>query len=190
MPAKVSGSDDLDLMRRTAQGDRAALAALFGRHHTRVFRFIARMMKNETLAEDIANEVFMEIWQHADRFQGQSSVATYLLAIARFKALSNLRRRRETGADDAQMMALVDEAETPDLVAQARSTAEALRAAIDALPEEFRSVIDLCYYHELSLKEIAVVLAIPPETVKTRMFRARKRLHELLAQAGIERGWP
>ncbi len=185
-----SETDDFQLMRRTAKGDRAALSALFARHYTRVFRFAARMVNSEPLAEEIANEVFMEIWQHADRFEGQSSVSTYCLAIARFKALSHMRRRREVAVDDEQMMALVDDADTPEVAAQVRSKAVALRAAVDALPEEFRSVIDLSYYHEMSLKEIATVLSIPPETVKTRIFRARKRLVNLLQDAGIDRGWP
>lgn len=186
----VTASSDEELFERTARGDRAALSALFARHYNRVFRFIARMTQSEAIAEEIANEVFLEIWQHADRFKGQSSAATYCLAIARNKAISQLRRRKEAPVDDSITEQLIDDEDTPDITTQKRDKANLLRDAVNALPEEFRTVIDLSYYQELSITEIADVLSVPKDTVKTRMFRARKKLATRLQSAGIDQGWP
>ena len=81
---------DLDLVARVAKGDRAAVRLLFMRHHARVYRFVARQTGSDSMADDIANEVFLELWRQAPRFEARSEVSTWLLGIARFKALSHL----------------------------------------------------------------------------------------------------
>lgn len=177
-------------MARTANGDRAALEALFARHYTHVFRFVARRTRNDGLAEEVANEVFLDVWRHASRFRGQSRVSTYLLSIAHNKTVSQLRKTGRVHAPEDGLENVPDEDDTPEVVSQKKSKSEALRAAIDALPDEFKIVIDLIYYQERSITEIAEVLDIPVDTVKTRAFRARKKLGAWLEDAGIDRGWP
>ena len=92
-------SDEL-LIGRIARGDRLAMQVLFARHHVRVYRFVLRLMRDEMAAEDVISEVFLDVWRQAGRFEGRSAVSTWLIAIARFKALSMLRKRREEGLDD------------------------------------------------------------------------------------------
>lgn len=181
---------DRELVERVAKGDRAALRLLFMRHHARVYRFVVRQTGSETVADDIANEVFMELWRQAPGFEGRSEVSTWLLGIARFKALSSLRRRKEEWIDDDDAAAVPDGADTPEVVALKQDKAAALRRMVDALPEEHRAVIDLAYYHGKSVTEIGEVLDIPVATVKTRMFYARRKLGEALKAAGYDRGWP
>ncbi|MER9368887.1 sigma-70 family RNA polymerase sigma factor [Mesorhizobium sp. M0518] len=181
---------DRTLVDRVAKGDRAAVRLLFMRHHARVYRFVARQTGSEMMADDIANEVFLELWRQAPGFEGRSEVSTWLLGIARFKALSFLRKKKEDWIDDEAAAAVPDGADTPEVVTMKEDKAAALRRFVDALPEEHRVVIDLAYYHGQSVSEIGEVLDIPVATVKTRMFYARKKLGEALKAAGYERGWP
>jgi RNA polymerase sigma-70 factor (ECF subfamily) len=181
---------DRELVERVAKGDRAAVRLLFMRHHARVYRFAARQTGSELMADDIANEVFLELWRQAPAFQGRSEVSTWLLGIARFKALSALRKRKEEAIDEDEAAAIPDTGDTPEVAVMKDDKATALKRMVNALPEEHRTVIDLAYYHAKSVAEIAEVLQIPVATVKTRMFYARKKLGEALQAAGFERGWP
>ena len=95
-----STSDEV-LIGRIANGDRLAMQVLYVRHHVRVFRFVVRLVRDETKAEDLISEVFLDVWRQAGRFEGRSAVSTWMLAIARFKAFSALRRRPDEGLDEA-----------------------------------------------------------------------------------------
>jgi RNA polymerase sigma-70 factor (ECF subfamily) len=181
---------DRELVERVAKGDRAAVRLLFMRHHARVYRFAARQTGSDMMADDIANEVFLELWRQAPAFEGRSEVSTWLLGIARFKALSALRKKKEEWIGDDDAAAIPDTADTPEVAVMKDDKATALRGMVNALPEEHRTVIDLAYYHAKSVTEIAEILSIPVATVKTRMFYARKKLGEALQAAGFERGWP
>ncbi|MEW6630111.1 MAG: sigma-70 family RNA polymerase sigma factor [Pseudomonadota bacterium] len=181
---------DRALVDRVAKGDRAAVRLLFMRHHARIYRFVARQTGSEMMADDITNEVFLELWRQAPGFEGRSEVSTWLLGIARFKALSSLRKKKEEWIDDDDAAQVPDSADTPEVVTMKEDKAAALRRFVDALPEEHRTVIDLAYYHGQSVTEIGEVLGIPVATVKTRMFYARKKLGEALKAAGYDRGWP
>ena len=142
------------------------------------------------MAEEIANDVFLDAWRQAGRFEGRSAVSTWLMAIARFKAISALRKRREDQLDEGRAEIIEDESERADVTVQKADKAAALRGVIERLSPDHKAVIDLVYYHEMTVAEVADVLAIPPNTVKTRMFHARKHLHKLLGEAGIDKGWP
>src|ERR1700757_872065 len=105
-------SDDV-LIGRIARGDRLAMQVLFARHHVRVYRFVLRLMRDEMAAEDVISEVFLDVWRQAGRFEGRSAVSTWLIAIARFKALSMLRKRREEGLDDEMAEKIEEASEQP-----------------------------------------------------------------------------
>jgi RNA polymerase sigma-70 factor (ECF subfamily) len=186
----MSAPSDEDLIRRIASGDRSAMQGLYARHSTAVFRFLVRTVRDPSRAEDLMSDVFFDVWQQAGRFEGRSTVTTWMLTIARFKALSTLRRRPHEELEPELAEAIEDEADTPEVTLQKASKAEAMRRCLDALSVEHRTVIDLVYYHELGVEEVAQVLDIPAGTVKTRLFHARKRLSDLLRTAGIDRGWP
>jgi RNA polymerase sigma-70 factor (ECF subfamily) len=184
-----STSDDV-LIGRIATGDRLAMQVLFARHHVRVYRFVLRLVRDESVAEDLISEVFLDVWRQAGRFEGRSQVSTWLLAIARFKALSALRRRPDEELDDETAEAIEDTSDDPEVALDKKDKSAAIRKCLEKLSAEHREIIDLVYYHEKSVEEVAKIVGIPENTVKTRMFYARKRLAELLKAAGIERGWP
>ncbi len=184
-----TASDEV-LIARIAGGDRLAMQVLYARHHVRVYRFILRLMRNETAAEDLISEVFLEIWRSAGKFEGRSAVTTWMLSIARFKALSALRKRSEDELDDETAAGIEDDADDPEVSLAKKDKGARLRECLNALSAEHREVIDLVYYHEKSVDEVANIVGIPAATVKTRMFYARKKLSELLKEQGIDRGWP
>ena len=183
-------SQDSSLIARMAARDQAALRAFLGRHQLRVFRFIVRKVRNEAVAEELTNEVFMEVWRSAARFEGRSAASTWVLSIAHNKAVSALRKRREESWDEENAAELVDDNDDPEVTAQKSDKGSALRRCMVGLSDEHREIIDLVYYHEKSVSEVAEIVGIPENTVKTRMFYARKKLSELLKDAGIDRGWP
>jgi RNA polymerase sigma-70 factor (ECF subfamily) len=184
----LEASDEI-LIGRIAGGDRLAMQALYARHHVKVFRFVLRLVRNEASARDLISEVFLDVWRQAARFEGRSAVSTWILAIARFKALSSVRRRKEAQLDEEEAERIEDEADTPEVALQKKDTGEVLRQCLAKLSPDHREIIDLVYYHEKSVEEVAEIVDIPENTVKTRMFYARKKLAELLKQAGVERGW-
>jgi RNA polymerase sigma-70 factor (ECF subfamily) len=181
--------DDI-LIKRIASGERAAMEVLFARHHVRVFRFILRMVRNEALADDLISDVFMDVWRQAAQFEGRSSVSTWLFGIARFKALSALRKPSHQSLDEETAEAVKDDSDDPETIRQKRDKSAVLRQCIGKLSREHGEIIDLVYYHEMSVEEVAGVVGIPEATVKTRLFYARKRLAEIAKDNGLDRGWP
>jgi len=184
-----TASDEV-LIARIAGGDRLAMQVLYARHHVRVYRFILRLTRNEATAEDLISEVFLEIWRSAAKFEGRSQVTTWMLSIARFKALSQLRKRSEEELDEGMAEQIKDHADDPEVSLAKKDKGALLRECLNALSAEHREVIDLVYYHEKSVEEVAGIVGIPAATVKTRMFYARKKLSELLKEQGVDRGWP
>jgi RNA polymerase sigma-70 factor, ECF subfamily len=182
-------SDEV-LIGRIADGDRLAMKVLFARHHVRVYRFVLRIVRNEATAEDLISEVFLDVWRQAEKFEGRSTVSTWMLSIARFKALSALRKRSEEELDDEAAAAIEDLADDPEVTLAKKDKGAVLRQCLTRLSTEHREIIDLVYYHEKSVEEVSGIVGIPEATVKTRMFYARKKLSELLKEQGIDRGWP
>jgi len=186
----MQATSDEALIGRIATGDKVAMQVLFARHHVRVYRFVLRLVRDQTKAEDLISEVFLDVWRQAGKFEARSAVSTWLLAIARYKALSALRRRPDEELDDEAAAAIEDPGDDPETALEKKDKGEILRKCLTALSPEHREIIDLVYYHEKSVEEVAEIVGIPENTVKTRMFYARKRLAELLKAAGVERGWP
>jgi RNA polymerase sigma-70 factor, ECF subfamily len=189
LSANQATSDEV-LIGRIAKGDRLAMQVLFARHHVRVYRFVLRLVGNATAAEDLISEVFLDVWRQADRFEGRSAVSTWLLAIARFKALSALRKKPDEELDEEAAEAIEDTSDNPEVALEKKDKSAVLRQCLEKLSPEHKEIIDLVYYHEKSVEEVAEIVGIPENTVKTRMFYARKKLAELLQAAGVERGWP
>lgn len=179
-PIDASASDEV-LLGAVGQGDRTAMAVLFRRHQTRVYRFILRMVRDRALAEDLLSDAFVDVWQRADWFAGRSSVSTWLLGIARHKALTALRARRAEQLDEEAALAIPDPAPDPERALADQDRAALLRRSLDALTPAHREIIDLVYAQGRSINEIAALLHLPPATVKTRMFYARKRLAALIS---------
>ena len=121
---------DEALIGRIAGGDRLAMQVLYARHHVRVYRFVLRRVRNQATAEDLVSEVFLDVWRQAGRFEGRSQVSTWMLAIARFKALSSLRRRKEEELDDEAAAAIEDPAESPGDALQTKDRNAVLRQCL------------------------------------------------------------
>jgi RNA polymerase sigma-70 factor, ECF subfamily len=186
----MQSTADEVLIGRIANGDRLAMQVLYARHHVRVFRFVARLVRDDSTAEDLISEVFLDVWRQAGRFEGRSSASTWVLAIARFKALSALRRRPDGELDEDSAAAIEDGSDDPETALEKKDKSALIRKCLAGLSAQHREVVDLAYYHDKSVEEVAEIVGIPENTVKTRMFYARKRLAELLKAAGIDRGWP
>lgn len=167
-----------------------ALQALYGRYQVRLHRFITSLTRNEAIAEELTNETFMEIWRVAGNFEGRSAPSTWMFSLARFKTLSVLRKRSDAELDDDYAVSLKDEGDTPEQSTLKQDKAELIKLCLQQLSAQHREVIDLVYYHEKSIKEVAEIAGVPDNTMKTRMFHARKRLSELMQERGIDRSWP
>jgi RNA polymerase sigma-70 factor, ECF subfamily len=182
----AQATSDETLLRGIADGNRNAMHTLYARHNVRVYRFILRIVRDSTMAEDLVSQVFLDVWRTARQFEGRSQVSTWLLSIARFKALTSLRQRRFEDIDQDDVREIADEADTPEVSLERASTSEILRACIAKLSPAHREIINLVYYHEKSVEEVGEIIGIPQSTVKTRMFYARKQLADLLRCAGID----
>jgi RNA polymerase sigma-70 factor (ECF subfamily) len=178
-------SDEM-LLKRVAEGDKAAMHIMFASHRVRVFRFIQGMVRNAVIADDLVSQVFLDVWRSANRFEGRARVSTWLLSIARFKALSALRERKHETIDQDDLAEIVDAADNPEVALDRKETNAILRECIDRLSPTHREIIDLVYYHEQSVAEASVIVGIPVATVKSRMFFARKYLAKMLVSAGFE----
>jgi len=178
-------SDEL-LLESIADGNRTSMHILYARHNVRVYRFILRIVRDATVAEDLVSQVFLDVWRTATQFEGRSQVSTWLLSIARFKALTSLRQRRFEDIDQEDVREIPDEADTPEASLARTTTSEILRACVAKLSPAHREIINLVYYHEKSVEEVGEIIGVPQSTVKTRMFYARKQLAELLRGAGVD----
>jgi RNA polymerase sigma-70 factor (ECF subfamily) len=179
-------SDEI-LITRIANADQRAMRTLFARHRVAIYRWLVRLVGEEGLAEDLLSDVFLNVWRKASSFEGRSSVSTWLLAIARHKALSARRRRtqveRAVELDDELAWTMADPADNPELLLEKKDREDLLRRSLARLSPEHGEVIDLTYYHGKSIKEIAEIVGINEATVKSRTFYARKRLAQLVAAA-------
>ena len=184
-PATAAGeaSSDEMLIARVAGGDRLAMQTLFARHRTPVYRWLLRLVGNETVAEDLLSDVFLDVWRQAGRFQARSAVSTWLLAIARFKALSARRARKDAELDETIEATVADPADDPEVMLAKKHRDQVVREALNELSPEHKEIIDLVYYHEKSVDECAQIIGVPAGTVKTRMFYARRKLAELVQAA-------
>jgi RNA polymerase sigma-70 factor, ECF subfamily len=182
----ASGTGDLRdraLIERIARSDRAALKELYLLYHRRLARFLTRVTARYDLAEEIINDTFWVVWQRATEFRGASNVSTWIMGIAYRRGLKALKRASvmPIGAHD---VAEADPGDDPWSGAERR---EWINAALERLPSEQRLVLELAYHLGHSCEEIALIMKCPVNTVKTRMFHARKKLRLLLPQlAGMD----
>jgi RNA polymerase sigma-70 factor (ECF subfamily) len=183
--APVQDTSDVALIDLIADGDKRAMQVLYARHNVRVYRFILRLTGNQSLAEDLVSEVFLDVWRQAEGFEAKSQVSTWLLAIARYKALSALRRRTDEHLDDQMAATIEDTADNPETAVGTKNRNMIVQKCLTKLSPAHREVIDLVYYHEKSVDEVAKIVGVPAATVKTRMFYARSKMADLLKNAGV-----
>jgi RNA polymerase sigma-70 factor, ECF subfamily len=180
VPATGATNDhEIELLRRTAARDRDAFQALYLIYHRRLARFLTRMTRHYDVAEEIINDTLWVVWERAAEFRGTSRVSTWIMGIAYRRALKTLRRASmqlqavevdPEQEDQTDAGAAIDQADRRQLVLQ----------ALTQLPVEQRIVLELTYYLGHSCAEVAEIMECPVNTVKTRMFHARRKLRALL----------
>ena len=186
--ASASGKPiDALLIALIARGDKRAMEQLFLRHNQAVYRFIYRLTNEASLAEELVSDVFLGVWRGAATFKAKSRVSTWLLAIARNKAVAALRHRRKLPLLDDIAATVPDGAGDPELHAHHVSRSTIIQRCLAQLSRQHRELLDLVYYHEATIAEAAQIIGIPDGTVKSRMGAARLRLAERLKQAGFDR---
>lgn len=188
-----AGLADEELISRMRRGDETAFAIVIKRHNRRLYRTARSIVRDDAEAEDIVQETYVRAFRNVDGFRGQSRLATWLTRIALNEALDRLRRRRphvELAAIDdvdnrseGSLMSLFggEAAADPERSASRAEIRRLVEGAIDALPAAFRTVFVLRDVEGMSIEETAAELDLKPETVKTRLHRARRQLRDALA---------
>ena len=188
LPDDSDAPDDITLMLSVKRGDEEAFQTLVERHQYRIVGTVAKMLGRETDAEDIAQQVFVRVWQSASRYEPGAKFTTWLLTITRNLVFNEMRRRRrsklvemQTEEDEERFAQHEDStARSPSSLAQNAELQNAIADAIAALPESQRMAVILRRYEELSYEEIAEVLKTSVPSVKSLLFRARTELKERL----------
>jgi RNA polymerase sigma-70 factor (ECF subfamily) len=177
---QYSKQQDEELLSAVARGDNRALDTLYLGYHRRLVRFLARISPRYETVEEIINDTFMVVWQHAKEFRGASRVSTWIIGIAYRVALKSLRGNdgllRARSSDDLPEGSFdpTESAELCDWIAH----------AMNQLPFEQRVTMELAYHMGHSIEEIAEITACPSGTVKARMFHAREKLRRYLPASG------
>ncbi|WP_363321757.1 sigma-70 family RNA polymerase sigma factor [Sphingomonas sp.] len=177
--AERRSSEDLRLIERVRGGDLLAFEELYRIYHSGMTRFVANLVRRPTLIEEVVNDTMMVVWEKAGSFNGASKLSTWMFAIAYRKAMRALRRHDEA-MEDAQSEKRPSLNPSPEEeMIQARA-GKLLANAMQSLSADHRTVVNLTYFHEMDYREIAAVMGCPIDTVKTRMFHARRHLRRLL----------
>lgn len=173
---------DTILLQKIAKGDQEAFKELYISYQPRLIKFCSRILKNDvSLAADMADEALIAVWKSAGSFSGNSQPSTWIHSIARFRLIAYLRKSKEVLLDDdSAALSLIDESALPEEEIASTEKNDELREGIGKLSDKHREVIELVYFKELSVKEVAKVLDISENTVKTRMFYARDKLKTIL----------
>lgn len=176
-PLPADASDELALLRRVADGDRAALSALYRGYHRRLCRFLGRMTRRADIVDEVINDSFWVVWQKAAGFRGDARVSTWIMGIAYRCALKSLRVHGVDPLPDDEGDWTMRAVHDPHAEHELRDW---LSKGLDRLPTEQRLVLELAYGGGHSVEEIAAITQCPEGTVKARMFHARMKLRNLL----------
>lgn len=171
--------DERELLARVSAGDLQAFERLYRMYQPRLARFLISMLQRQQLVEEVLDDTMMVVWQTAGSFRGSSKPSTWIFAIAYRKALKAKVRWPDPVEDDEFDMRVSDEPGPDDQLHHQRLH-NALREAMEKLTAEHRAVVDLTYFHGMGYREIAEIVECPVDTVKTRMFHARRRLRQAM----------
>jgi RNA polymerase sigma-70 factor (ECF subfamily) len=173
--------EEMGLVAAVRARDLRAFEQLYRRYQPRLTRFVGTLLRSPGLVEEVVNDTLMVLWQKASDFTGASRLSTWLFAIAYRKAVRARAREPLAVAEDAAVLAEVADDGSADAGLSRDRTRQALQRAMGVLSAEHRAVVDLTYFHEIGYREIAEILGCPVDTVKTRMFHARRQLRRAMA---------
>ncbi len=168
----LTTAEEQQLLLRIAKADRTALAQLYKQYYPRLVRFINRMLARPDCAGEIINEVFLVIWEKAATFRGNSRPSTWILGITYKKTLKWAEKERDHQTWNIMATTEMEAVDKIDVLVEQHE----INMLLDKLSAEQRAVIVLTYYFGYSYREISDILCCPENTVKTRMFHARKTL--------------
>ncbi len=179
---RPAGADpnEAELVGRVVGRDRRAFEALYRLYHPRLTAFLTRFVRRPDRVEEALNDTLMVVWNRAERFTGESKVSTWVFGIAYRQGLKALGRFDEA-VEDLDAEARKSEDKTPEEHLGQRQTRIVLDQAMARLSADHRAVVDLAYFHEMGYREIAEIMDCPVDTVKTRMFHARRNLKAQLS---------
>jgi RNA polymerase sigma factor (sigma-70 family) len=172
-------ADEAALLHRIADGDRQAFDALYRGYFPRLTRFLERVIRRPHAVEEVLNDAMLVVWRKAGTFNGKSKVSTWIFSIAYRKALKAIKRFDDPVESDEQ--AFESTQPGPEAQLMHRQRAALLLQQIGRMSPEHRAVIELTYFHGCAYQEIAQIMECPVDTVKTRMFHARRRLRQYLS---------
>ena len=188
MTENAQTEDEAALVRRVAGGDVEAFEAIYRRYRRRIARFAARQTRHPDMIEEVVNDTMVVVWQKAGRFRGRSRLSTWILGIAYRITLKRLRESSRRARAEAELPheAQPSGVEGPEALLSRRQRQERIRQALLRLSPKHRAVIELTFFEGLSYREIAEIVGCPHNTVKTRMFHARRHLKQVLeARAAV-----
>ncbi len=172
--------EDLKLLQRVATKDRLAFESLYARHHQQLSRYLTRLMRRPDMVEEVVNDTMFVVWENAAKFEGRSKVSTWITGIAYLKGIKRLDRIKTMPEQNAESVSKAEELEEPTNLISRLGLEDWLSNGLDLISPDQRSVVELTYYSGYSYQEIAELMDCPVNTVKTRMFHARRRLAKLL----------
>lgn len=177
---------ETQLIGKIARGDRRAFEELFGIYGKRIFRYAARMINDVTKAEEVTNDVMIEVWKSAGKFEQRSSVSTWIIGITRHRCLNAIRGKKIATVELDSAPELEDTADSTEQTRDRETMNQVIRRQLTKLSPEHRDVLELTFFQGCSYKEIAEIAGCPENTVKTRMFHAKRQLEPLLRAVGLE----
>ncbi len=172
--------DEAQLMARIRARDLRAFETLYRSYHPRLTRFLINLIRRPQLVEEVLNDTMLVVWNRPDSYNGSSRLSTWIFAIGYRKALKALSRYDDP-QEDAQAERRASGEPGPELELGRRQAQTALLEAMHQLSPDHRAVVDLTYFHEIGYREIAEIMDCPVDTVKTRMYYARRHLKRVLA---------
>jgi RNA polymerase sigma-70 factor (ECF subfamily) len=180
-----SQPDEARLIRRIVGGDRRAFEDLYRLYHPRLVRFLSGVLRKPEVIEEVLNDTLMAVWRRPDNYHGGSKLSTWIFAIAYRKALRARSHLDEPLPGETADSPAEDEA-GPEQQLGRQQIHELLRAAMQRLSVDHRIAVDLTYFHGLGYKEIAEIMDCPVDTVKTRVFHARRLLRKALSGSLVD----
>lgn len=182
--ADSEGMSDRDLLAATAAGERSAFEQLYRRYEQRVYQYALSFVRDRSLAEDVLIDAMTSVWDGAGKFAGDSQVSTWILGIARHKALDAVRRSGRRAQEDSleDSPDLESEQDSPVEAAERSNSQSLARRAMERLSADHQEILRLAFFEELPYEDIAALLSIPANTVKTRVYYAKQQFRHFVDQ--------
>ncbi len=175
---------DFELIKKLSEGDQIAFKELYEETYEKVYFYLFRLFKEKSLAEDVIVETYTEVWINAKNFRGEARLLTWIIGIARNIAMNKLKKLQFHESID-NFPDIPDKRNYPET--ELNGNKELIQKAMMMLSLKHREVLDLVFFQEMTYKEVSVILQIPVNTVKTRVFYAKEELKKIISRMGVRK---